>query len=466
MKNRTLLASVALLLIMAVPGCTAYRQPPADWAAVPRAAVKLDVKRKVTGEGLTVLHVKRQNLPMVVFNLYVRAGAAYEPAELSGLAKLTAALLVEGTKGRTAEQVSREIEYVGAVLGTSAAMDYSSISLTVLKKDLRVGFDVFSDVLLNPVFPEEEIQRKKKRLLGALRQRQESPSFLATKAFKEAVYGPHPYGRVALCEPETLQRIERSDIAGFSRDSYAPNNSILAVVGDITEEELDALLRQYLGGWTRRDVRAPEIPAPPPPSPGLVRIDRGLTQANILLGHLGVSRDNPDYYPLVVMNFILGGGGFSSRLMGSIRDDMGLAYDVNSRFIPRRLAGSFRAGAQTKNSSANEVIAEMLRQIRRMRDEKVSPEELRDAKAFLVGSYPRRLETMSATARFLAQVEFFGLGLRYIEDYPGLIGSVTAEDVQRVARKYLEPENLVLVVVADQEEAGIKDAWPPDEAAR
>jgi zinc protease len=424
------------------------------------AVSALDVERTVTSEVLVVLHVERDNLPMVVFTLLVDAGSSREPSELAGLANLTASLLDEGTERRTSMQISEEVSYIGARLGAWAGRDFSTLTLQVLKKDLEKGLDVYADVLLNPSFPPEEISRVKDLVKGSLREREERPAFLAKRAFLGRVYGDHPYGRFPMGSPETVDAIEREDIVSFHEKHYVPGNSILAVVGDISSEELQALLDKHLGEWKGRE--APPLEVAPPVETGgeVVRIDRDLTQANILMGHLGVSRGDPDFYPLRVMNYILGGGGFSSRLMDSIRQEMGLAYDVHSYFPAGSLAGTFRAVVQTKNSTANEAIGEIIRQMRLMRQEKVTPEELEGAKAFLVGSFPRKLETMDKIANFLVRVEYHGFGLNYIEEFPRLIESVTADDVLRVAREHLRPEDLVIVVVADQEEAKVGDAHP------
>jgi zinc protease len=424
--------------------------------ALSDAAFALNVNRKVTGQGLTVLHVRRDNLPMVVFKLLVRTGAAHEPGGREGLANLTAALLEEGTERRTSKEISDAIEFIGARYGASAGMDYTTLSLKVLRKDLRKGFDIFSDVLLNPTFPEEEVARVKDLVKGSLRQREEDPSFLANRAFLKEVYGNHPYSRIVAGIPESVDAITRDDIASFHSEYYVPNNCILAVVGNISEQDLNSLLNRYLGRWRGKPVPPLDVAPPERPSKKVIAIDKDLTQANILVGHLGVERENPDYYALAVMNYILGGGGFSSRLMSSIRDEMGLAYDVHSFFSPGKVSGSFEVGVQTKNASAKTVISEVLRQMRLIREEKVSSKELEDAKSFLIGSYPRKFDTMSKIAGFLIQVEFFGLGLEYIDNYPEIIRSVTEDDILRVAKEYITPENYVLVVVARQSEAKIE----------
>jgi zinc protease len=426
----------------------------------PCEATALEAKRKVLPSGLVVLHAENHNLPVVMLTLLVRAGSLDEPPEKAGLAFLTAALMREGTANRTSTRISEEVDFIGAGLGVSAGADYSTVTLSVLKKHLEKGFEIFSDVLLNPTFPPREISRIKEQTRASLKQREESPAFLASRAFNREVFGPHPYGRLLEGSPETIEAVTRDDMAGFHSEYFVPGNSILSVAGDITGKELDRAINKYLVGWRRKPVPAGTHPSPPPPSHHVVRIDRDLTQANILLGHLGARRDNPDHYALSVMNYILGGGGFSSRLMDSIRDRMGLAYSVYSSFSSNKDAGAFRVSVQTKNASASTVIEEILRQIRAVMEEKVAVEELEDAKAYFIGSFPRRLDTNRKIADFMGVVEFYGLGLDYPEKYPSYIMSVTRDDVLRVASKYLHPENYVLVVVAKQSEAALEDTGP------
>jgi zinc protease len=416
----------------------------------------LDVDRYVTATGLTVLHTERHNLPFVTFTLLIKSGAYDEPPGRAGLANLTASLLMEGTEKRDSTQISEELEFIGARMGASAGVDYCTVTLTVLKKDLAKGFELFSDVVLNPSFPPAEIERKIELVKGSLKRQEEEPSFLASRAFKRAVFGDHPYGRLLAGEPDTLDSISGKDIKRFYSERFIPNNSILSVVGDLTPDELKSVLDTHLGAWPSRKLPERTSTDVPAPARKVILIDKDLTQANILLGHLGVKRSNPDYYALSVMNYILGGGGFSSRLMSSIRDKMGLAYSVYSYFAPSRQAGTFKSAVQTKNASADTVIKEILRQMRDIRTEKVTDAELEDAKAFLVGSFPRRLDTMRKISDFLAKVEFYGLGLDYPDFYAKRIKSITKEDVLRVAGEYLNPDNYVLAVVGRQSEIKIE----------
>ncbi len=412
----------------------------------------LDIKKTVLPNGLTLLHVERHNLPIVMVTLLIKASPLDEPPAQAGLANLTAALITEGTKKRSAVDISEEVDFIGASLGASADQDYTTLSLSVLKKDVEKGFEIFSDVLLNPTFPDEEVNRIKELIKGSLRQSEEEPGFLADRAFKKAVYGDLPYGRLVTGSVTTIDALKRENVAGFHSVYYKPNNSILSVVGDLTEDELRTLVGKFLSGWKQAEVPKRPVIKEPSKERKAIRIDRDLTQANILIGHAGISRGNPDYYAVSVMNYILGGGGFSSRLMQTVREERGLAYDIHSFFAPFKEGGLFEVGVQTKNASSNTVIRLVDDQIGRMRKEKVSDQELADAKSYLTGSFPRRLDTSRKIADFLAVVEFYGLGLDYVEKYPGYIDSVTSDDVLRVARKYLEPDDLVTVVVGKQSE--------------
>ena len=417
----------------------------------------LDANKKILPNGLTVLHSEKHNLPIVMITVIVKAGLLDESKEKAGLAYLTAELLDEGTKNRKSSEISEEIEFIGAGLGASAGSDYTTITLSVLKKDIEKGFELFSDIILNPVFAQEEIERKRELIKGSLKQREEDPSFLAERSFKKEAFGEHPYGRLVEGSTETLSEITREDLLRFHSKYFIPNNAMLSVVGDLTPGELNSLIKKYLDSWKIAELPERKIhPMNEEKTKKAVKIDRDVTQATIIIGHLGISRDNPDYYAVSVMNYILGSGGFSSRLMQKIRDELGLAYDVRSFFTTSKEKGLFQAEVQTKNESANTATEEILKQIGKIREEAVSDEELSGAKDYLTGSFPRRLDTSRKIADFLATAEFYNLGLDYAEKYASFINAVNKEDVQRVAGKYLDAENFVLIVVASQKKAVIR----------
>lgn len=424
--------------------------------AAPAAATQL-AERETLPNGMVVLHSGRHSVPMVSVVMAIRAGSIAEPSAKAGLAYLTAALLNEGTQKRTSREISEAIEFVGGSLSASAGADYTTVSLTVLKKDIGLGFDLLSDILLHPAFREEEIARKKQITKNRLIQQNEEPGVVASIAFSKAVFGEHPYGRQVQGTVETLDAITRQDLADFHSAYFTPNNTIVSVVGDISRDELIQLLGRYFGDWQQKKIPENVLPAiGQKKSPTVIKVNKDLTQTNIILGHLGITRDNPDYYAVTVMNYILGGGGFASRLVDNIRDNRGLAYDVHSYFSASKYSGSFQAGLQTKNESANTAIAEVIQEMERMRTEPVSDKELADAKSYLTGSFPLRVDSNSKIAGFNLAVEYYGLGLDYIDRYPAIINAITKEDILNVAKKYLDPANYVLVVVGDMEKAGLK----------
>lgn len=425
----------------------------------------IDIEKQTLLNGLKVFHAERKSLPIVVLTLLIKTSSLDESDEKAGTASLTAKLLTEGTANRGAMQISEEIDFLGASLGAGAGKDYTTVSLGVLKKDLQKGFALFADIFLRPSFPEEELKRKKDQLKGMLKRQEDEPGFVADRAFIREVFGSHPYGRLTEGSVESIDRITRQDLADFYKSNYRPDNALLTVAGDISKAELDTLIDRHFKGWQSVGIAALSTHKAPENmqrhTPKVVVIDKDITQANIILGHAGIAREDPDYYAVSVMNYILGGGGFASRLMKIVRDDMGLAYSIHSSFSGNKYPGAFEVEVQTKNESADVVVKEILKQLQRMRSEYVSEQELSDAKDYLTGSFPRRLETTSKIVDFISAVQFFNLGDDYIQKYPYYIKSVTKEDVRRVAEKYLNPESYVLVLVGRQSEMKLHQLQAP-----
>jgi zinc protease len=399
---------------------------------------------------------EEHSLPFVTFQLLIDSGAWKDPPGEEGLSYLTARGLLLGTSKRTVTAIHEELDFIGASLSSSSSRDYAILNLRVLKKDLDKGLDLFMDVLTQPTFPEEEIKREVEKTLAAIQSAEDQPDAVAEKEFQKTLFLNSPYGHPDEGTKESLPRITREAINRFYHSYYHPNNAIFTVVGDISGDEVKTKLFPRLATWPM--VEIPQIPFKIPfaKEQKTVKIDREITQANIILGHAGVSRDNPDYYALTVMNYILGGGGFSSRLFEAIRNKRGLAYSVASFFDPAKYLGSFQIALQTKNASAREAISLSLQEMDRIREEVISEKELDGAKKYLIGSFPMRLDTQGKLANFLTQVEYYGLGSDYPEKYPFLIQSVTREDTLRVAKKYLHPKNTILVIVANLKEAGME----------
>ncbi|MBN2654218.1 MAG: insulinase family protein [Nitrospirae bacterium] len=421
----------------------------------------LDHKEFKLKNGLTVLHVQRTGLPVIMASMLVKASPLYESAQKPGVAYLTSAMLAEGTKKRTALQISSEVEFMGASLGASTNSDYTSISLSVLKKDAQKGFEIFADIIVNPVFPNAELSQKKRILKGSLLQKEEDHSYVAQKRFLRELFGQyHPYGRLVSGEPEDIDRITRSEIQHYHNLKYRPDQAILSVVGDISNEDLMQLVEKYFSKWkalSGGELIASNISIQQTVSAKSVMIDRKTTQASIVFGHHGISRSNPDYYAVSVMNYIYGGGGFASRLMYAVREQRGLTYGIYSSFNSLKEPGAFSVQVQTKNESAAEVLSIIKSEIKRIRTEEVSDSELNDARAFLTGSFPRRFETSSRIADFLVAARFYGLPEDYIEKYSSYINSVTKQDVLRVAKKYFSGTNYLIVVSGDGSKIKLDD---------
>ncbi len=414
-------------------------------------------QREVLGNGMVLLTAEAHAVPIVTITMVIQAGANLDPAARPGVANLTAELLTQGTATRTSTQISEAIEFVGGSLGVEAGRDVTTLSLHVLSKDLGLGLDLLSDVVLHPTFAPSEIHRKAQEVVADIQHKHEDPSAVAAEAFDALLFGSHPYGRPVEGTEASVPTITREDLVQFHETFYRPGRAILAVVGDVSVPELKRLLEARLGGWRPGGPPVQPLPDPTPLARPVVRtIQREVTQASIILGHLGVRRDNPDYYAIVVMNRILG-GGFNSRLVSTIREAKGWAYDVGSAFDPDKYAGTFSVTLQTKNATAQPAIEAILAEIRHIRDQGVSATELADAKAYLTGSFPLRLDTSSKVARLLANIEYYGLGLDYAERFPDLINRVSTADVQRVAQQYLHPDRFVLAVVADLSKAQIRE---------
>ncbi|HVO94239.1 MAG TPA: pitrilysin family protein [Terriglobales bacterium] len=422
---------------------------------VPSSA-RMAPKRTVLANGLVLLTSEQRALPMVCIELLIEAGSRYEATNRAGLANLAAKLLTYGTARRNGVQIGETLDFVGASLETEAGADTATVRMTILKKDLITGLDLLGEILTSSTFPPAEIERQKQAVIAAIRAKEEDPSAVAQKTFAAALFPDSPYGRPVEGTETSVKALDQKTLKEFFARYYRPNRSILSVVGDISEAETVKALNQAWRSWSKGE------PSTPPSAPTkigaaqVLRINKEITQANIVLGHVGVPRNHPDYYAIQVMNYILGGGGFSSRAMDSIRNERGLAYSVYSYFGAEKSHGYFEFVMQTKNDTAQEAVRLAQEEIHKMREEPVTDQELNDAKNYLTGSFPLRFDTNQKVASFLAQVEFFQLGLDYPDRYNEFIGKVTRADVQRVARQHLHPDKIVTVIVGNGKNSALK----------
>ncbi len=416
-------------------------------AAVSAAAATLNAHREVLPNGLVLLISERHAIPLVVVRGYVRAGSALDPPDHPGLANLTAELLPRGTAKRTGPQLDQAIEFVGGSLGVDAGRDGVTISLSVLKKDLALGLDLLAEVLLEPSFPEQELERKVKEIQAAIRRSEDDPESVAGRALAPLLYPGHPYAHPVVGTEASVGALTRTQVVEFYRRYYRPDATILAVVGDVRRDEVVKELSARLSRWAVPRDAAPGVPLTPTAPPVQQRtIDRELTQATVVLGRPAVRRDHPDYYPLLVAGYILGGGS-TSRLYTKVRDEAGLAYWVGSRLSPHRYGAALLVSLQTRNEGVAEALRLVKAELARMSREPVSDQELALAKAYLTGSFPLRMDTSAELASLLVTVEELGLGLDYPEHFTTQVGKVTAADVRRVARVYFDPTTFSIVAV-------------------
>ncbi len=437
-----LIAITALFLLTGVLTGTLQAMPP--------------VQRTALSNGLVLIASEDHSLSFVTVQILINSGSRRDPSGEEGLAYITAKGLLFGTPKRTVNQLNEELDYIGAELGASSGRDYATLTLRVLKKDLDKGLDLFFDVLTQPSFPGEEVQREIEKTLAFIQSAEDQPGEVAEKEFQKNLFPKNPYGHPVEGTKESLPQLKREAILHFYETYYRPNNAILTLTGDMTPDEVKTKLQPRLEKWPAGEVPKESFTAASASGPKTVKIDRAITQSNVIIGQAGVSRENPDFYALNVMNYILGGGGFSSRITQEIRNKRGLAYVADSFFDPGKYPGSFQIVLQTKNASAREAISLSLQQMEAIRKEPVSEKELEGAQKYLIGSFPMRFDTQAKLANFLTQIEYYGLGLDYPQRYPSIIKAITREEVLRVAKTYLHPEEYILVIVGNLKEAGLE----------
>jgi zinc protease len=422
--------------------------PAGGWRVTSAGAAPI-AHREELPNGIVLLVAERPAVPIVAVRVYTRAGAAFEPRDRAGLANLTGSLLTRGTARRTGPELDSAIEFVGGSLEAGAGRDGLGVSLAVLRKDLPLGLDLLAEVVLSPAFPEAEVRRKVAQIQAAIQRREEDPETVAARALSRLVYAGHPYATPVEGTRESVGRLTREDVVRFYAAQARPDTTIIAVVGAVTLEEVRREILGRFGPWARPATAPTTVPdAVAGPAPRSERIERELTQATILLGRQAVRQAHPDYFPLAVASYVLGGGS-SSRLYGRVRDSSGLAYSVYSYVSPARYGASLVVGAQTRTSEVPKVLDILRDELARMARELVEDEELALAKAYLIGSFPLRLDTSSKVADFIVGAEALGLGLDYADRYRAGVAAVTAADVQRVASRYFGPDTFDRVIVGD-----------------
>jgi zinc protease len=456
--------STALLLLAVYPSSRLTAQvvdrtkPP---QLPPAPALKLPVVQTATlGNGLTLAVVEMHKVPVVDVEVMVDAGAARDPADAPGLATFTAAMLQQGAGTRGALEVADEAAFLGAELNTTASFDGAVASVHVPKRRLEAALDLLADVVLRPAFSDSEVNRQRELRGAQLVQQRDEPVAVANVAFPAIVFGAaHPYGHPLNGTDAATAVLARPRVVEFYRTYYRPDDARILIVGDINLAEARGLVAARFGAWERAPVPAfPTAGAPAPAARAVYLIDKpGAAQSVIRIGHVGPPRRTPDWYTLDVLNTILG-GAFTSRLNQNLRETHGYTYGAFSQFAVRRLSGAFVALASVVTAKTDSSLIEFLKELRRIRDEPVPAAELAKAKAYVTLGLPGEFETTGGAAARFRELLVYRLPLDYYTQYIQRINAVTADDVQRVARQYIDPDHFDIVVVGDknQIEAGIK----------
>lgn len=399
--------------------------------------------------GVKVYFVRSTELPLVHLRAVFDAASSRDPATKPGVARLTASMLRQGAAGLSADDIATGFESLGAEFSASAERDMAVAQLRSLSepKLLEPALDLYAKVIGRPTFPEDAFERERARTLVALQHDLQSPAAIVSKTFMHRIYGEHPYAHDPIGTPESVKSIARADLAAHHALYYTGENAWLAIVGNATREEARRISERALGHLPR-GKRAPPLPAAPALTKGAHElIPFPSQQSHIRLGKPAIRRDSPDYFPLLVANYTLGGGGLVSRLSTEIREKRGYAYSVYSYFQAMRAQGPFVVGLQTRNAQRDDAIAVVGQVLEEYAAEGPTAEELEAAKRHLTGSFPLQLDSNSDIAGMLAYMAFYGLPLDYLETYPERVRAVTAEQARGALKRHLSPDNLVTVVV-------------------
>jgi len=442
--KRLFIVSLAVLLALSTHATTRAEN----------GSLKLPPYKKVMlKNGLTVLLMEQHEVPIINFNFIVKAGSVADPAGKEGLATITAALLRKGTRTRSADQISTELDFVGGRLAADATFDYTNGLAEFVKKDIGKGLELLSDVVLNPTFPQDEVTKILKQRIDGIKANKDQAEGVIENYFNRYLYGNHPYGRPAGGDEKSLAAITRDDVARFYQNYYTPASTILAVVGDFNSAEMERMLTDRFGAWKSTSSPAVNFPeAAPVTGKKLLLIDKpDATLTYYLIGNLGIARTNADRVYIQVINTLFG-GRFTSMLNTELRIKTGLTYGARSVFSQRKVRGPFAISTFTQNAKTGEAIDRTLDILKRLHEKGITEEELKSAKSYLKGQFPPTIETSDQLATLIAQLEFYGLNESDINNYYAKIDSMTMSDAQRIIKQYFPLDDLVFVLIGKADE--------------
>ena len=410
------------------------------------------VSSAVLRNGLKVHAVPLPELPLVSIHFIIPCGAEADPVGLAGRADLSAEMLALGTRKRSASQLAAEVDGMGAILSAYGGWNATSLYLSGLSEDLERLLGVLLEIHTEAAYSAEEFEQLKQRRIGQLIQQKDESQIIADERFQELLFQGTPYDHPTYGTLESLPKLTVEDARAFHRQRFEAPESFLVLVGDLSADRCFRWAEENFPppGRTKPTVRefSPSL------SSGIQTriIDRPeLTQSQIRLGHIGIPYAHPGFIPFEVMNYILGGGGFSSRLMQKIRSELGFTYGIHSSLEPRKYPGPFIVSTFTPTDVTCTCVQEIHSVLRSFLEQGATEREREEAVNFFTGSYPRRFETLSQIAQRVIQAELHGLGMEYLSAYPGRVAGVSLEEISRTAREYVHPQDLLTVVVGRAE---------------
>jgi len=422
--------------------------------AAPRPAAAVTVERVESPGGIVAWLVRDSMVPLVSIEFSFRGGAALDPAGKTGLADMTTSLLDEGAGDLDSQAFQRKLSDLAVSISFAAGMDTIRGSLKSLNATRDEAADLLALAMTEPRFDEDAVERIRQQILAGLSRQSTDPDQIAGRVWWKAVFPDHPYGLPSEGTMATIAAITADDMRRLVAERFARDQLIVGVVGDITPEELGPLLDRAFGTLPAKG-KPFTLDEPKPQAAGQVFVvESDVPQSVVLFGHAGIRREDPDWYAAYTMNYILGGGSFASRLYEEVREKRGLAYSVYSYMTPLAAAGIYTGGVSTANERVGESIAVIREEWARMRDEGATEAELTDARTYLTGSFPLRFTSTDSIARMLVGMQYNDLGIRHIDERNSFIEAVTMDDIRRVAKRLLKPEDLTIVVVGKP--AGVK----------
>lgn len=412
------------------------------------AQAALAIQHWQTPQGARVFFAESHELPMLDIAVDFHAGSARDPAGKGGLAQLTHGMLDQGAGGLSETDIAHRLADVGAVLSGRFDRDRAGVALRTLSSaaEKDKALDILARVLQQPDFPQAVVKREKQRLIASIREAEADPGEVASKAFYRALYGTHPYAHDEAGDPVAIARLTRGDLQAFYRTHYSVPNVVISLMGDLTRAEAEAIAVRLSAGLSRT-AASPALPKPVPPTASDARIAHPSTQSHVLMGALGMARNDPDFFPLFVGNYVLGGGGFDSQLMREVRDKRGYAYSVYSYFMPMMEAGPFQLGLQTKLEQTGDALKVAQAILRQFIADGPSEAELTQAKSNLVGGFPLRIDSNRKILDYLSLIGFYNLPLDYLDTWVDQVNAVDASAVKQAFSRRIDPDNLVTVVV-------------------